>query len=74
MGRLLRYLYESLKFRLMKQPVFIENSGKLKIVLESQKTHLETRQCFVWTDPHIYGHFLSCFISLVIEKIHALHA
>lgn len=32
------------------------------------KTHLETRPCFVWTDPHIYGHFLSCFISLVIEK------
>ncbi len=22
----------------------------------------------MWTDPHIYGHFLSCFISLVIEK------
>ncbi len=32
------------------------------------KTHLEARPCFVWTDPHIYGHFLSCFISLVIEK------
>ena len=32
------------------------------------KTHLETRPCFVWTDSHIYGHFLSCFVSLVIEK------
>ena len=32
------------------------------------KTYLEARPCFVWTDPHIYGHFLSCFISLVIEK------
>ncbi len=32
------------------------------------KTCLEARPCFVWTDPHIYGHFLSCFISLVIEK------
>lgn len=32
------------------------------------KTYLEARPCFVWTDPHIYDHFLSCFISLVIEK------
>lgn len=32
------------------------------------KSQLEARPCFVWTDPHIYGHFLSCFISLVIEK------
>ena len=31
-------------------------------------TYLEARPCVVWTDPHIYGHFLSCFISLVIEK------
>ena len=32
------------------------------------KTQLETRPCFVWTDGHIRGHFLSCYISLVIEK------
>ena len=32
------------------------------------KSQLETRPCFVWTDSHIYGHFLSCFISLVLEK------
>lgn len=32
------------------------------------KAFLEASPCFVWTDPHIYGHFISCFISLVIEK------
>lgn len=32
------------------------------------KTTLETRPCFVWTESRIQGHFLSCFISLVIEK------
>lgn len=32
------------------------------------KSQLEARPCFVWTDPHIYGHFLSCFVSLTIEK------
>ena len=32
------------------------------------KTTLEARPCFVWTKEHIEGHFMSCFISLVIEK------
>lgn len=32
------------------------------------KTTLEARPCFVWTKEHIKGHFMSCFISLVIEK------
>lgn len=32
------------------------------------KSQLEAIPCFVWTDPHIYGYFLICFISLVIEK------
>jgi transposase len=32
------------------------------------KTMLETRPCYVWTDDHIEGHFVSCFISLVVEK------
>lgn len=32
------------------------------------KTQLETRPCFVWTEAHIRGHFVSCFTSLVIEK------
>ena len=33
---------------------------------------IEARPCFVWTDEHSNGHFLSCFISLVIEKL-AMH-
>ena len=32
------------------------------------KTNLETRPCFVWTEEHIRGHFMSCYISLVMEK------
>lgn len=32
------------------------------------KTILETRPCFVWTENHIRGHFLSCYLSLVLQK------
>ncbi len=32
------------------------------------KSQLETRPCFVWTEDHIRGHFVSCYISLVLEK------
>ena len=32
------------------------------------KTTLEARPCFVWTEDRIRGHFMACFISLVIEK------
>ena len=33
------------------------------------KTSLEARPAFVWTDDHIRGHFVSCYIALVLERL-----
>ena len=44
------------------------NLWKIEDCFRVSKTTLETRPCFVWTADHIRGHFMSCFISLVIEK------
>ncbi len=44
------------------------NLWRIEDCFRVSKTVLETRPCFVWTTAHIKGHFLSCFISLVIEK------
>ncbi len=44
------------------------NLWKIEDCFRVSKTTLETRPCFVWTSEHIKGHFMSCFISLVIEK------
>jgi len=30
---------------------------------------LEARPCFVWTESRIRGHFVICFIALVIQRI-----
>lgn len=40
------------------------------------KSALETRPCFVWTPTRIAGHFLTCYISLVMQRfmIHELKA
>ena len=44
------------------------NLWRIEDCFRVSKTALETRPCFVWTTAHVKGHFLSCFISLVIEK------
>lgn len=41
----------------------IENSFKIT------KTNLEAQPVYVWTKEHIEGHFLTCFISLVILRL-----
>lgn len=41
---------------------------KIEDCFRVSKTMLEARPCFVWTESHIRGHFLSCYISLVMEK------
>ena len=41
----------------------IEDSFKIT------KSNLETRPIYVWTKQHIEGHFLTCFISLVILRL-----
>ncbi|MEN6481427.1 MAG: hypothetical protein ABFD29_04545 [Anaerolineaceae bacterium] len=33
------------------------------------KSELEARLCFVWTESRIRGHFVICFIALVIQRI-----
>lgn len=42
---------------------------RIEDCFRTSKSYLEARPCFVWTDEHINGHFLSCYISLVIEKL-----
>lgn len=44
------------------------NLWRIEDCFRVSKTTLEARPCFVWTEEHIRGHFMSCFISLVIEK------
>lgn len=33
------------------------------------KSNLKTRPCFVWTERHIRGHFLTCYLALTLVKI-----
>ena len=33
------------------------------------KTDLEGRPVYVWTDEHIKGHFLTCFIALTLYRL-----
>lgn len=33
------------------------------------KTDLEGRPIYVWTDPHIDGHFLTCYLALTILRL-----
>ncbi len=44
------------------------NLWKIEDCFRVSKTTLEARPCFVWNAERIKGHFLSCFISLVIER------
>lgn len=44
------------------------NLWRIEDCFPVSKTTLEARPCFVWTEEHIRGLFMSCFISLVIEK------
>ena len=56
--------YSDKKMReVYRELINIENSFKIT------KTNLETRPVYVWTKQHIEGHFLTCFISLVILRL-----
>ena len=56
--------YSDKKMReVYRELINIENSFKIT------KTNLETRPVYVWTKQHIEGHFLKCFISLVILRL-----
>ncbi len=56
--------YSDQKMRdIYRELINIENSFKIT------KTNLEARPVYVWTKEHIEGHFLTCFISLVILRL-----
>lgn len=42
---------------------------KIEDCFKVTKSDLLGRPCYVWTDPQIEGHFLSCYIALVILRI-----
>jgi transposase len=50
----------------------IDKYRQLSIIEDSfrvTKTDLEGRPVYVWTDEHIKGHFLTCFISLTLYRL-----
>lgn len=50
----------------------IDNYRQLSVIEDSfrvTKTDLEGRPVYVWTDEHIKGHFLTCFISLTLYRL-----
>ena len=32
------------------------------------KSEFKSRPAYVWTDPHVQAHFLTCFLSLILYK------
>ena len=50
----------------------IDKYRQLSVIEDSfrvTKTDLEGRPIYVWTDEHIKGHFLTCFISLTLYRL-----
>ena len=45
------------------------NLWKIEENFRIMKSCLEARPCFVWTDKSIAGHFLVCYLALVIQKL-----
>jgi transposase len=43
--------------------------SKIEETFRVTKSDLEGRPIYVWTDKHIRGHFLTCFISLIIIRL-----
>lgn len=46
-----------------------KNLWKIEETFKVTKSSLETRPIYVWTKEHIEGHFLSCFVALVIVRL-----
>ena len=50
----------------------IDHYRQLSVIEDSfrvTKTDLEGRPVYVWTDNHIIGHFLTCFIALTLYRL-----
>jgi len=43
--------------------------SKIEELFKVTKTDLEGRPVFVWTDEHIKGHFLTCYLALVLYRL-----
>lgn len=43
--------------------------AKIEDTFKVTKSNLASRPTFVWTNEHIEGHFLTCFIALVIMRL-----
>lgn len=43
--------------------------AKIEDTFKISKSNLNARPAFVWTPAHIRGHFLTCFIALVIMRL-----
>ncbi|WPB54832.1 IS1634 family transposase [Mycoplasmopsis verecunda] len=64
------YIYETSRRDLSAQEIVEIYAKQLQIEenFRTLKNSLEVKPMYVWTDAHINGHFLLCFISLVIFK------
>ena len=43
--------------------------SKIEESFKVTKTDLEGRPVYVWTDEHIKGHFLTCYLALVLYRL-----
>ncbi|WPB54311.1 IS1634 family transposase [Mycoplasmopsis verecunda] len=64
------YIYETSRRDLSAQEIveIYAKQWQIEENFRTLKNSLEVRPMYVWTDAHINGHFLLCFISLVIFK------
>lgn len=56
----------------MSDEEMLENYGqlyKIEDCFRVTKTDLSSRPVYVWTESHIRGHFLTCFLSLVLLRV-----
>ncbi|WP_331708010.1 transposase [Mycoplasmopsis felis] len=71
------YVYETNRTDLTPQEVvqIYQNQWRIEENFRTLKTALKVRPVYVWTNSHIKGHFILCYLSLVIIKtiIHLLN-
>lgn len=64
------YGYVSSDHRLLSQDIMsiYHSLWKIEESFRVMKSHLETRPQFVWTESSIKGHFVTCYLALVIQR------
>lgn len=61
----LRSIHQPLKFR---DDWFYQSLWKIEESFRVLKTNLEARPIFVWRPESIQGHFVLCFLALVLQR------